>query len=87
MEGLRREKEEERDEREKIVRAHWDDVPIHLSRLVRELNRAVDKDAIIVDEAARSSRTLLKFYDFEVPGTFHRSVGGYLGWGGRPPWG
>ena len=82
MEGLRQEKEEERGEREKEVRAHWDDVPIHLSRLVRELNQAVDKDAIIVDEAARSSRTLLKFYDFEVPGTFHRSVGGYLGWGG-----
>jgi benzoylformate decarboxylase len=25
---------------------------------------------------------LLKFYDFEIPGTFHRSAGGYLGWGG-----
>jgi benzoylformate decarboxylase len=82
MERLRGEKEAERGEREKIVREHRDDVPIHLTRLVRELNQAVDKDAIIVDEAARSSRTLLKFYDFEVPGTFHRSVGGYLGWGG-----
>ena len=82
MERLRGEKEAEREEREKIVREHWDDVPIHLTRLVRELNQALDKDAIIVDEAARSSRTLLKFYDFEVPGTFHRSVGGYLGWGG-----
>jgi benzoylformate decarboxylase len=81
MEGLRREKEEERIKKEKEIRAHWDDIPIHLSRLVRELNQAVDKDAIIVDEATRSSRALVRFYDFEVPGTFHRSAVGYLGWG------
>jgi benzoylformate decarboxylase len=81
MEGLRREKEEQMIEREKEVRAHWDDIPIHLSRLVRELNQTVEKDAIIVDEAIRSSRALLTFYDFEVPGTFHRSAVGYLGWG------
>jgi len=81
MEGLRREKEEQMIEREKEVRAHWDDIPIHLSRLVRELNQTLEKDAIIVDEAIRSSRALLTFYDFEVPGTFHRSAVGYLGWG------
>ena len=81
MEDLRREKEEERAQREKEVRAHWDDVPIHLSRLIRELNQAVNKDAIIVDEATRSSRALLRHYDFEVPGTFYRSAVGYLGWG------
>ena len=81
MEGLRQEKEKETTEREKEVRAHWNDVPIHLSRLIRELNQAVEKDAIIVDEATRSSRALLRFYDFEVPGTFYRSAVGYLGWG------
>ena len=49
--------------------------------LFREVNQTVEKDAIIVDEATRSSRALLRFYDFEIPGTFYRSAVGYLGWG------
>jgi len=81
LEDLGREKEEQMIEREKEIQAHWNETPIHLARLIRELNRTVDKDAIIVDEAIRSSRTLLKFYDFEVPGTFQRSSAGALGWG------
>ena len=81
MEELKREKEGLTIEREKEIRAHWDEVPVHLTRLIREVNQTVEKDAIIVDEAIRSSRVLLKFYDFEVPGTYLRATTGYLGWG------
>ena len=43
----------------------------------------MEKDAIIVDEAIRSSRALLTFYDFEVPGTFHRSAEAPVTSGGK----
>jgi benzoylformate decarboxylase len=81
MDRLKREKEEQDLEKEKEIKANWDKEPIRLPRLIRELNQTVAKDAIIVDEAIRSSRALLKYYDFEVPGTYHRSSAGALGWG------
>lgn len=81
MDWLKSEKEEQNFEREKEIEANWDKEPIRLPRLIRELNQTAAKDAIIVDEAIRSSRALLKYYDFEVPGTYHRSSAGALGWG------
>lgn len=81
MSQLKREKEEQDAEREKEIQANWDKEPIRLPRLIRELNQTVDRDAIIVDEAIRSSRALLKFYDFEIPETYQRSPAGALGWG------
>jgi benzoylformate decarboxylase len=67
--------------REEEIATAWDRKPISLLRLVRELKEAVRPDAIIVDEAIRSSRALLKHYIFEHPGTYHRSCAGVLGWG------
>jgi len=81
MEQLRKEKEEETMEKEREIDSHRHEVPIHLSRLVLELNRSVEKNTIIVDESVKSSRALLRFYDFELPGTYHRSMAGALGWG------
>jgi benzoylformate decarboxylase len=81
MEWLKKEKEEETLEKKKVVDSHRQEVPIHLSRLVHELNRSVGKEAIIVDESVISSGLLLKLYDFEVPGTYHHSPSGALGWG------
>ena len=81
MNRMKREKEGENLAREKEIQASWDKEPIRLPRLIRELNQTVAKDAIIVDEAIRSSGALLKYYDFEVPGTYHRSSAGALGWG------
>ncbi len=80
-EKLKREKGEQDVEKEKEIQENWDKEPICLPRLIRELNQTVDKDAIIVDEAIQSSRTLLRFYDFEVPGTYYRSSAVALGWG------
>ena len=81
MERLKKEKEEQTRKKEIEIDSHWHEVPIHLSRLVRELKGSVEKDAIIVDEAVTSSKELWRFYDFELPGTYHRSPAGALGWG------
>ncbi len=74
QEDLKRRKEEE-------IAAAWGKLPLSLPRLVRELQAAVARDAIIVDESTRSSRALLKYYEFAVPGTYYRSAAGVLGWG------
>lgn len=68
-------------ERNDEIAAVWDKKPIALLRLVRELKQAVAPDAIIVDEAIRSSRALLKHFIFDHPGSYHRSCAGVLGWG------
>ncbi len=80
-ERLRKEKEEQTRKKEREIDSHWHDVPIHLSRLAREMKHSVEKDAIVVDEGVTSSEQLWRFYDFELPGTFHRSPAGALGWG------
>ena len=67
--------------REEEINAAWNKKPIQLPRLVREIQNALDKDAIIVDESTRSSRALLKYFKFELPGTYYRSSAGVLGWG------
>lgn len=67
--------------REEEITASWNKKPIQLPRLIRELQNALPKDAIIVDECNRSSRPLLKYYGFEQPGTYYRSCAGVLGWG------
>ena len=67
--------------REEEMTAAWDKQPIQLPRLIRELQNALPKDAIIVDESTRSSRALLKYFNFEQPGTYLRSSAGVLGWG------
>jgi benzoylformate decarboxylase len=81
MRRLAHEKEKLNAEREKEIRDQWDKEPIHFPRFMRELNQTVDQDAILVDESVQSSRAVLKFYEFAVPGTYHRSSAGALGWG------
>jgi benzoylformate decarboxylase len=63
------------------IQANWGKSPIKLEQLVKEINDAADSDAIIVDEGIRSSRPLLKYYNFSQPGSYYRSPAGYLGWG------
>lgn len=67
--------------RAKEVKSNWGKTPIQVARLVREIQDTADPDAIIIDDAIRSSRPLLKHYKFNQPGTYYRSPAGYLGWG------
>ncbi|MDP2268996.1 MAG: thiamine pyrophosphate-binding protein, partial [Deltaproteobacteria bacterium] len=54
--------------REEEIASAWNKKPIQMPRLVRELQTILNADAIIVDEAGRSSRSLLKYYGFHLPG-------------------
>jgi benzoylformate decarboxylase len=78
--SLKREKERLVAEREEEIRKAWERRPISIARLAGEMNRTLPKDTIIVEEAIRSAPSFLRFYDFEVPGTYHANEGGFIGW-------
>ncbi len=81
FENIKKVKEELVASREKEVRATWDDVPIKVFRLVRELREVLDDDAFIVDDAATSRDIMKTFFDFRKQGTLLEPTGGGLGWG------
>lgn len=74
---VRRRRERLQTERE----AAADGVPLSLPRLAAEMGRALPADAIIMDEAVRSSQPILAHCPFPDGATVHRSTGGALGWG------
>jgi benzoylformate decarboxylase len=55
--------------------------PIALPRFAVELGRALPPDAIVMDEAIRSSRPILAHCPFPEGVAVHRTTGGALGWG------
>jgi benzoylformate decarboxylase len=79
--GLKTEWEAIEAQKAESIKSAGGQIPITAIQLVRELAEVVGRDAIIVDEAIRSSRPLLQHYPFSQPGTYFRSPGGYLGWG------
>lgn len=56
-------------------------VPISIPRFALELGRVLPPDAIVVDEAIRSSRQILAHCAFPESATVYRTTGGSLGWG------
>lgn len=56
-------------------------MPVPVSRLAAELGRVLPKDAIVMDEAIRSSRLLLRHCPFPEGVRLYRTSGGALGWG------
>ncbi|MEW6674012.1 MAG: thiamine pyrophosphate-binding protein [Thermodesulfobacteriota bacterium] len=65
----------------KEIESGWGKTPIRVAQLVREIQDAAGPDAVIVDDAIRSSRPLLKYYKLNRPGSYYRTPAGYLGWG------
>lgn len=62
--------------------AEKDNVPISISRLMRELRYAIKPGTVIVDDCWSSSRTLQRILDLTEAKSFHRSRrGGSIGWG------
>ncbi len=71
-----------RQERLKMEReSAWDVAPISLPRFAAELGRALPADAIVMDEAVRSSRPILAHCPFPPAALVYRTTGGALGWG------
>ncbi|MEM8972837.1 MAG: thiamine pyrophosphate-binding protein [Pseudomonadota bacterium] len=59
----------------------WDRDPISMPRVMAEINSALPKDAIIVDETITASIDLAKTIQFERPGDYYGARGGGIGQG------
>ena len=63
-------------------RQGWDATPINTARLVRTMDRLIEKDALIVNESPTSKDILMANFRFSKGRAyFSNSSGGYLGWG------
>jgi len=69
-------------ELENRTRQGWDATPINTARLVRTMDRLIEKDALIVNESPTSKDILMANFRFSAARSyFSNSSGGYLGWG------
>jgi benzoylformate decarboxylase len=82
LESIRKAKEQVNSDLEHRVMQGWDATPINAARLVRTMDRLIDKDALIVNESPTSKDILMANFHFS-PGRsyFSNSSGGFLGWG------
>lgn len=67
--------------RDRELEERWEALPISAARLVGEMGRVLGRDALIVDEATRSSTYLRRFYPFGSSVGYMTCEGGCLGWG------
>jgi benzoylformate decarboxylase len=82
LECLKKAKEAVNAELEQRVKNGWDATPINAARLVRVMDKLIERDALIVNESPTSKDILMANFQF-APGRsyFSNSSGGYLGWG------
>ncbi|HEX7229054.1 MAG TPA: thiamine pyrophosphate-binding protein [Candidatus Binatia bacterium] len=67
---------------ESRIKQGWDATPINTARLVRSMDRLIEKDALIVNESPTSKDILMANFSFSAGRSyFSNSSGGYLGWG------
>ncbi len=82
LECLKKAKQEAKADLEKRVQNGWDATPINAARLVRTMDKLLERDTLIVNESPTSKDILMANFEF-TPGRsyFSNSSGGYLGWG------
>jgi benzoylformate decarboxylase len=79
---LRKAKEEAKAEMEARVREGWDASPINAARLVREMDKLLGHNVLIVNESPTTKDILMSNFTFTPSRSyFSNSSGGYLGWG------
>ena len=67
---------------ENKVKEGWDGTPINTARLVRTMDRLLEKDALIVNESPTSKDIIMTNFQFTSNRSyFSNSSGGFLGWG------
>jgi len=82
LDCIRKAKEQTGAELEARVKQGWDATPINTARLVRTMDRLIEKDALIVNESPTSKDILMANFKFASGRSyFSNSSGGYLGWG------
>lgn len=79
--ALEQQASERRSVVEQEVARTWDQVPISLPRLVRELRQALPDDGIVVDESSTSSLALHRYFEFPHEDAYFGIKGGSLGYG------
>lgn len=80
--SLKKAKAEAQAELEARTRVGWDESPIHPARLVRAMDKILERDALIVNESPTAKETLLANFRFTSERSyFSNSSAGYLGWG------
>ena len=79
---IKKAKETVNAELEQRVKNGWDGTPINAARLMRTMDKLIERDALIVNESPTSKDILMANFQF-TPGRayFSNSSGGYLGWG------
>jgi benzoylformate decarboxylase len=82
LECVKKAKETVKAELEERVKNGWDATPVNAARLMRAMDRLIERDALIVNESPTSKDILVANFQF-TPGRsyFSNSSGGYLGWG------
>jgi len=82
LECLKKARQEAKADLEKRVQNGWDATPINAARLVRTMDKLLERDTLIVNESPTSKDILMANFEF-TPGRsyFSNSSGGYLGWG------
>ena len=79
---LKEAKEKAQMDLEARVKEDWDSTPINPARLVREMDRLLDEDALIVNESPTTKDILTSNLRFTPKRAyFSNSSSGYLGWG------
>ncbi len=69
-------------ELEQRVKSGWDETPINAARLMRAMDRLIERDALVVNESPTSKDILMANFRFTPERSyFSNSSGGYLGWG------
>jgi benzoylformate decarboxylase len=67
---------------ENKVKEGWEGTPINTARLVRTMDRLLEKDALIVNESPTSKDIIMANFQFTSNRSyFSNSSGGFLGWG------
>ena len=82
FEAIQKAQEQVNRDLETRIKQGWDATPINTARLVRSMDRLIEKDALIVNESPTSKDILMANFRFSTGRSyFSNSSGGYLGWG------
>jgi len=82
IECLKKAKAAAQAELQERIRDGWDETPIHPARLVRALDKLLEREALIVNESPTSKDVLMSNLDFTAGRSyFSNSSAGHLGWG------
>ena len=82
VECLQQAKAQTNAELESRIKAGWDATPINAARLMRTMDKLIDRDALIVNESPTSKDILMANFQFTRDRSyFSNSSAGHLGWG------